>query len=69
LAQVENLEASVAETAGVAADCVFETVAHMSRVAASESKSGIMLDTGGVTGLSGFTEGERILAQYGIEFD
>jgi acyl carrier protein len=80
MAQVEELKAAFTETVGVAADCDFETVAygktegwdsvaHMALVAAIESKFDIMLDTDDVIGLSSFTEGKRILAKYGVEFD
>jgi acyl carrier protein len=47
----------------------WDSLAHMSLVAAIEDEFGIMIDTDDVINMSSFTEAVRILGKYGVTFD
>ena len=78
MAQIEELKAAFSESLGLAPDSEFESlaygqtkgwdsVAHMTLVAAIESKFDIMLDTDEVIALSSFGEAKRILSKRGLD--
>ena len=47
----------------------WDSLAHMSLIAAIEDEFSVMLDTDDVINLSSFTEATRILGKYGVDFD
>jgi acyl carrier protein len=47
----------------------WDSLAHMSLVAAIEDEFGVMIDTDDVINMSSFTEAVRILGKYGVTFD
>jgi acyl carrier protein len=47
----------------------WDSLAHMSLVAAIEDEFSVMLDTDDVINLSSFAEATRILEKYGVDFD
>jgi acyl carrier protein len=47
----------------------WDSLAHMSLVAAIEDEFSIMIDTDDVINMSSFEEAVRILAKYGVEFN
>jgi acyl carrier protein len=47
----------------------WDSLAHMSLIAAIEDEFSIMLDTDDVINLSSFVEATRILGKYGVDFD
>jgi acyl carrier protein len=46
----------------------WDSLAHMSLIAAIEDEFAVMLDTDDVINLSSFKEAVRILGEYGVEF-
>ncbi len=46
----------------------WDSLAHMSLVAAIEDEFSVMIDTDDVINLSSFKEAVRILGEYGVEF-
>lgn len=78
MTQIEQLKAAFSESLGVAHDSDFErlaygqtkgwdSVAHMTLVAAIESKFDIMLDTDEVIALSSYSEAKKILSKHGLD--
>jgi acyl carrier protein len=47
----------------------WDSLAHMSLIAAIEDEFSVMLDTDDVINLSSFVEATRILGKYGVDFD
>jgi acyl carrier protein len=47
----------------------WDSLAHMSLVAAIEDEFSVMIDTDDVINLSSFVEATRILGKYGVDFD
>lgn len=47
----------------------WDSLAHMSLVAAIEDEFGVMIDTDDVINMSSFQEAVRILGKYGVTFD
>lgn len=47
----------------------WDSLAHMSLVAAIEDEFDVMIDTDDVINMSSFTEAVRILGKYGVTFD
>jgi acyl carrier protein len=47
----------------------WDSLAHMSLIAAIEDEFSVMLDTDDVINLSSFAEATRILGKYGVDFD
>lgn len=46
----------------------WDSLAHMSLVAALEDEFGVMIDTDDVIDMSSFTKAREILAKHGVEF-
>lgn len=46
----------------------WDSVAHMSLIAALEDKFSIMIDTDDVVGMSSYSKAREILQKYGVEF-
>jgi acyl carrier protein len=47
----------------------WDSLAHMSLIAAIEDEFGVMIDTDDVINMSSFSEGVRILGKYGVTID
>jgi acyl carrier protein len=47
----------------------WDSLAHMSLVAAIEDEFSVMIDTDDVINMSSFAEAVRILGKYGVDFD
>lgn len=47
----------------------WDSLAHMSLVAALEDEFSVMIDTDDVINMSSFQEAVRILGKYGVDFD
>ena len=58
------------QTAGLAYQGIeaWESVGHMTLIAAIEDTFGIMMDTDDIIDLSSFEKGKEILAKYNVEF-
>lgn len=67
---MENLQISEDQLAGLQYQGVelWDSVGHMSLVAALEDEFDIMIDTDDIIDLSSFEKGKEILAKYGVEF-
>ncbi len=50
-------------------DDKWDSLAHMSLVAALEDEFSVMIDTDDVIGMSSFAEAMRILGKYGVDFN
>ena len=66
----ENLQISEDKLIGLQYQDVelWDSVGHMSLVAALEDEFDIMIDTDDIIDLSSFEKGKEILAKYGVEF-
>ena len=67
---MENLQISEDKLAGLQYQGVelWDSVGHMSLVAALEDEFDIMIDTDDIIDLSSYEKGMEILAKYGVEF-
>jgi acyl carrier protein len=67
---MENLQITEDQLAGLQYQGVelWDSVGHMSLVAALEDEFDIMIDTDDIIDLSSFEKGKEILAKYGVEF-
>lgn len=67
---MENLQISEDKLAGLQYQGVelWDSVGHMSLVAALEDEFEIMIDTDDIIDLSSYEKGMEILAKYGVEF-
>ena len=67
---MENLQITEDQLAGLQYQGVelWDSVGHMSLVAALEDEFDIMIDTDDIIELSSFEKGKEILAKYGVEF-
>lgn len=67
---MENLQITEDQLAGLQYQGVelWDSVGHMSLVAALEDVFDIMIDTDDIIDLSSFEKGKEILAKYGVEF-
>ena len=66
----ETLQVSDDKLAGLTYQSVelWDSVGHMSLVAALEDEFDIMIDTDDIIDLSSYEKGQEILAKYGVEF-
>lgn len=67
---MENLQITEDQLAGLQYQGVelWDSVGHMSLVAALEDEFEIMIDTDDIIDLSSYEKGKEILAKYGVEF-
>lgn len=67
---IENLQITEDKLAGLTYQSVelWDSVGHMSLVAALEDEFDIMIDTDDIIDLSSYEKGKEILAKYGVEF-
>ena len=67
---MENLQINEEQLAGLQYQGVelWDSVGHMSLVAALEDVFDIMIDTDDIIDLSSYEKGKEILAKYGVEF-
>lgn len=67
---VENLQITEDKLAGLTYQSVelWDSVGHMTLVAALEDEFDIMIDTDDIIDLSSYEKGKEILAKYGVEF-
>ncbi len=67
---MENLQITEDMLAGLQYQGVelWDSVGHMSLVAALEDEFDIMIDTDDIIDLSSYEKGKEILAKYGVEF-
>ena len=67
---MENLQISEDKLAGLQYQGVelWDSVGHMSLIAALEDEFDIMIDTDDIIDLSSYEKGMEILAKYGVEF-
>ena len=67
---MENLQITEDQLAGLQYQTVelWDSVGHMSLVAALEDEFDIMIDTDDIIDLSSYEKGKEILAKYGVEF-
>lgn len=67
---MENLQISEDQLAGLQYQGIelWDSVGHMSLVAALEDEFDIMIDTDDIIDLSSYEKGKEILAKYGVEF-
>lgn len=67
---MENLQISEDQLSGLQYQGVelWDSVGHMSLVAALEDEFDIMIDTDDIIDLSSYEKGKEILAKYGVEF-
>ena len=67
---VENLQITEDQLMGLTYQSVelWDSVGHMSLVAALEDEFDIMIDTDDIIDLSSYEKGKEILAKYGVEF-
>lgn len=66
---VENLQITEDQLVGLTYQSVelWDSVGHMSLVAALEDEFDIMIDTDDIIDLSSYEKGKEILAKYGVE--
>ena len=66
---VENLQINEDQLVGLTYQSVelWDSVGHMSLVAALEDEFDIMIDTDDIIDLSSYEKGKEILAKYGVE--
>lgn len=67
---VEAFGITAEQTAGLAYQGIetWDSVGHMTLIAAIEDTFGIMMDTDDIIDLSSFEKGKEILAKYNVEF-
>ncbi|MCQ2171316.1 MAG: acyl carrier protein [Bacteroidales bacterium] len=67
---VESFGITAEQTTGLAYQGIeaWDSVGHMTLVAAIEDTFGIMMDTDDIIDLSSFEKGKEILAKYNVEF-
>lgn len=67
---MENLQITEDQLAGLQYQGVelWDSVGHMSLVAALEDEFDIMIDTDDIIDLSSYEKGKEILTKYGVEF-
>ena len=67
---MENLQITEDQLVGLTYQSVelWDSVGHMSLVAALEDEFDIMIDTDDIIDLSSYEKGTEILAKYGVEF-
>lgn len=67
---VESFGITADQTSGLAYQGIeaWDSVGHMTLVAAIEDTFGIMMDTDDIIDLSSFEKGKEILAKYNVEF-
>ena len=67
---IENLQITEDKLVGLTYQSVelWDSVGHMSLVAALEDEFEIMIDTDDIIDLSSYEKGKEILAKYGVEF-
>ena len=67
---MENLQITEDMLVGLTYQSVdlWDSVGHMSLVAALEDEFDIMIDTDDIIDLSSYEKGKQILAKYGVEF-
>ena len=67
---MENLQITEDKLVGLTYQSVelWDSVGHMSLVAALEDEFDIMIDTDDIIDLSSYEKGKEILAKYGVEF-
>lgn len=67
---VEAFGITADQTAGLAYQGIetWDSVGHMTLIAAIEDTFGIMMDTDDIIDLSSFEKGKEILAKYNVEF-
>ena len=67
---MENLQISEDQLVGLQYQGVelWDSVGHMTLVAALEDEFDIMIDTDDIIDLSSYEKGKEILAKYGVEF-
>ena len=67
---LENLQIAEDQLVGLTYQSVelWDSVGHMSLVAALEDEFDIMIDTDDIIDLSSYEKGKEILAKYGVEF-
>lgn len=67
---VEAFGITADQTAGLAYQGIeaWDSVGHMTLIAAIEDAFGIMMDTDDIIDLSSFEKGKEILAKYNVEF-
>lgn len=67
---MENLQITEDKLAGLTYQSVelWDSVGHMSLVAALEDEFDIMIDTDDIIDLSSYEKGKEILTKYGVEF-
>ena len=67
---MENLQITEDQLVGLTYQSVelWDSVGHMSLVAALEDEFDIMIDTDDIIDLSSYEKGKEILAKYGVEF-
>ena len=67
---VEAFGITADQTAGLAYQDIeaWDSVGHMTLIAAIEDTFGIMMDTDDIIDLSSFEKGKEILAKYNVEF-
>ena len=67
---MENLQITEDKLAGLQYQGVelWDSVGHMTLVAALEDEFDIMIDTDDIIDLSSYEKGKEILAKYGVEF-
>ena len=68
---MENLQITEDKLVGLTYQSVelWDSVGHMSLVAALEDEFEIMIDTDDIIDLSSYEKGKEILAKYGVEFE
>ena len=67
---MENIQIVEEQLAGLQYQGIelWDSVGHMSLVAALEDEFDIMIDTDDIIDLSSYEKGKEILAKYGVEF-
>lgn len=67
---VETFEIEASETEGLEYQTIpaWDSVGHMSLIAALEGTFDIMMDTDDIINLSSFEKGKEIMAKYDVEF-
>ncbi len=67
---VETFEIKASETKGLEYQAIpaWDSVGHMSLIAALEGTFDIMMDTDDIINLSSFEKGKEIMAKYDVEF-
>ncbi len=68
---VETFEIEASQTEGLEYQAIpaWDSVGHMSLIAALEDAFDIMMDTDDIIDLSSFEKGKEIMAKYDVEFE